>query len=132
MKQNLLRILLLILATTRSATAIDLTPLVEEYAGEGILYHRVLFKQEKRSIAMELPNQWSCAGGGDRVRFVPPPAFQFSEGIIVAAPLPKPQALDEAATGVFKQQIIALLPPGSQSVTVVAEIENSLRLDSNP
>jgi hypothetical protein len=112
--------------------AIDLTPSVEEYVGEGILYHRVVFRQEKRSITMELPNQWNCAGAGDRVRFVPPPAYPFSEGIIVAAPLPKPLPLDESATAAFKREVLASLPAGNQGVTVVAEIENSLRIDGNP
>jgi hypothetical protein len=132
MKRNLLQIALFTFAWIPLAFAVDLTPQVEEYVGEGILYHKIVFRQATRSIVMELPNQWTCSGGKDRVRLVPPAAHQYAEGVIAAVPLSKPQPLDEALTAAFKQQVLASLPFGSQAVTVVAEVENSLRLGDNP
>jgi len=132
MFRKILLLVSLVLAAHTSYAAIDLTPVVSAYVGEGILYHQIVFKQSKGSITMELPNQWSCTGSGDRVRLTPPPAKAFAEGVITSSPLQAPQPLDEAVIAAFKQQVLASVPPGSQAVTLMAEIENSLRLDKNP
>jgi hypothetical protein len=132
MFRKILLLVSLVLSAHTSHAAIDLTPVVTEYVGEGILYHQIVFKQSKGSITMELPNQWSCTGSGDRVRLTPPPAKAFAEGVITSNPLRAPQPLDEAVIAAFKQQVLASVPPGSQAVTPVTEIENSIRLDENP
>ena len=132
MFRKILLLVSLVLAAHTSHATIDLTPVVTEYVGEGILYHQIVFKQSKGSITMELPNQWSCTGSGDRVRLTPPPGKAFAEGVITSSPLPAPQPLDEAVIAAFKQQVLASVPPGGQAVTPVAEIENSIRLDKNP
>jgi hypothetical protein len=132
MFRKILLLVSLVLTAHASRAAIDLTPVVTEYVGEGILYHQIVFKQPKGSITMELPNQWSCTGSGDRVRLTPPPAKAFAEGVITSSPLHAPQPLDEAVIAAFKQQVLASVPPGSQAVTLMAEIENSIRLDGNP
>jgi hypothetical protein len=126
MSRKILLTAVLALVAQVLPAAVDLTPLVEEYVGQGMLYHRIIFKQTHGSITMELPNQWSCTGTSDRVRLTPPAAKAFAEGLVTSTPLAAPQPLNETVQTAFKQQILRSLPAGNQSATVIAEIENSI------
>jgi hypothetical protein len=96
---------------------IDLTATAHEYMAEGIKYQELTFKEGKRTISMQLPNNWAYHSTADRLRLVPPKA-EFSEGVIQAMPLAKPQPWDETAKKSLEQQVRGHLPPNSEEVTL--------------
>ena len=71
MKQNLLKILLLILIPIRSAIALDLTPTVSEYTAEGIIFRQLNFQDGKRKAVYEPPRLWTYRGSGSSLQLTP-------------------------------------------------------------
>src|SRR5437870_1024341 len=92
-------ILLCSLALAGTATAsIEFSANLTEFTGEGVVYQRLTFKDDKRTITYMPPKGWDCSAGGDRLRLTPPKK-SLAEAEIRAIPLEKPQPLtDETAT----------------------------------
>jgi hypothetical protein len=116
-------------AAFRAKAGIDLTPTVNEYIAEGAKFQQLTFAHGRQKIEYELPLGWSFEGSSTELR-LKPPKKTFAEAVINAAPLTKPQPLDQSAVDAFKQQLIASLPPGSQFVTIERELQNVVALGS--
>jgi hypothetical protein len=119
---------LTIVLTAKSA--IDLTPSVHEYIGEGIKYQKLIFQNDKQRVEYNPPPGWAFHGSAERVQLTPPKK-SFAEALIEAVPLAAPQPLDEKFTKALEQQFISSLPSGSQFVEVVSEEQNPVPLDGN-
>ena len=120
----------LVFAFALTANAeIDLTPTVHEYMAEGIKYRELIFKDGKRTISMELPNNWTYHYSADHLQLTPPQT-KFTEGFIQAVPLAKPQPFDEATKKNLVQQVHASAPPNSDALTV-EEKENPAPFSGN-
>lgn len=116
-------LLVTILALSASANAaIDLTPTVTEYEGEGVLYRKVSFKGGDKPVSLALPFGWTCRGGATRLQLTPP-SLAFSEGIVEVGPIKPSQKLDAVAIEAFKHQALTTLPAGGQLATLVSEQE---------
>jgi len=118
-------------AMSAASAGIDLTPSPSEYVAEGMKHQQLTFVQDKQRIKYELPAGWRYDGGGAQVHLTPPNK-KFAEATITAAPLAKPEALDENTIKVLEQQFVAALPLGSQFVKIEEEIPNSVLLSGNP
>jgi hypothetical protein len=112
-------------AVIQASAAIDLTPTVTEYEGEGIRYRKVTFKSGDTPVSMALPFGWTCQGTSTRLKLSAPGSAP-GEGVIEADAIKAGQVLDAAAFEVFKQKAMTTLPPGSQLATLVSEQESLL------
>jgi hypothetical protein len=104
--------------------ALDLTATSEEYVGGGVIYKRLVFKDDKRKVEMELPNGWSYRGSVERLQLIPP-GNGFAEATIKTEPLPASPLLDEAAAKLLEDQIVSALPPGSQAAVLGKTQQNA-------
>lgn len=120
--------LLFVVSGTRAD--IDFTPTVNQEISYGEEHFTVSFKDDKRTITMAVPRRWSCRGDASRLQFMPPDQ-SLAEGIVQAAPPMRTPAFDEATLKAFEAHVVATLPPGSQGVTVVSRMENSVILNQN-
>lgn len=119
------------LAISQAAqAAIDFSPSPRNYVSEGITYQEISFKDEKRTIAMEVPAGWNSRGASDRLQFQTS-AVPFAEGLVYASELAAPQPLDDAATAAIAQQALADVPPGSQAVALIDQSANPLILEGH-
>ncbi|MEY2502446.1 MAG: hypothetical protein QOI07_2780 [Verrucomicrobiota bacterium] len=124
------RLLLIILAAfaVSSRAAIDLTPSASEYTAEGIAFRQLSFKDGKRRVIYELPRQWNYRGEGTSLQLLPPNSAR-ADASIQSADAPKPQPFDEKLFGALREQSLHAAPPGAQSVSVLNEELNPVRLD---
>jgi hypothetical protein len=127
--RSTIALLLLLLAATSNG-GIDLTPSPSEYVANGMKFQQLIFKDDKRRIEYEPPRGWSFDGGPNQLH-LKPTQKNFAEAVIIATPLSKPQALDDNATKLLEQQLIAGLPVGSQFVKIEEEISNSVLVNGN-
>ena len=111
------------------AQKIDFTPIVDKYWSHGAEYSTVSFKDDKRTVTMEVPRKWTCRGDAGRLRFLPPDE-NFSEGIVEAAPPMRSRVFDEATVKALEAQALSSVPAGSQGVTPISRMENSVILNN--
>jgi hypothetical protein len=114
----------------RALAAIDFTPTVNQYQSEGAQYSSVNFKDEKRSVSIILPRQWTCHGDSSRLQIIPPNQ-SLSEGVLQSVPTRSPVRFDEATVKRLEQQVVSTLPAGAQGVTMVSQQENTILLGQN-
>jgi hypothetical protein len=127
MSRNLISSLLVVTlafgTAYRTCGALDLSATSEEYVSSGILYKRLLFRDNQRTVEMELPSGWNYRGSVARLQLIPP-GSGFAEATIKTEPLPVPSALDEATAASIGNQILNSLPPGSQGATLLQTQKN--------
>lgn len=109
---------------------IDFTPTINRYYSQGGEYSSVSFKDDKQNISMEVPRKWTCRGDASRLQFSPPDQ-SFAEGVVQAAPRMRARVFDEATVKALEAQVISGVPSGSQWVTVISRLENSVILNQN-
>lgn len=124
-----LLLLSLFLLVPGTRAQIDFTPTINRYLSYGEEYSSVSFKNDKRSVSMEVPRKWTCRGDAGRLRFLPPEE-NFSEGVVEAAPPMRTRVFDEATVKALEAQALSSVPGGSQGVTIVGRQENSVILNN--
>ncbi len=131
MRRRFLLIICLVATTIGPVRAgVDLTPSVEEYTSEGLLYRRVTLKTDTGNISFVPPRAWNVRGAKDRLQMEPPDQ-PFSEATVVVTPTAGPVALDEPTVKALEQQVLSGAPPASQSVQILGVEENPV-LSQNP
>jgi hypothetical protein len=116
---------------TVRGNAIEFSAVLHEFQGEGIVYHRLIFKDDKRNIFYQPPAGWGCSASASELRLVPA-GKTFAEAKIRSVAMENPVPLDGNATIALTQQVIDGAPPGSQQVAIVSEVQNGLLLGNNP
>ena len=119
MPQKLFAPLLLLASAACAAGALQLSATVHEYTSAGIQYRQLKFKDDSRSVTMELPNRWTYRSSPARLQLVPADK-NFAEATMEITPLPPGQPLDAAAMQALEQHTLATVPPASQSITVTS------------
>jgi hypothetical protein len=124
-------LLLSLLAATAVAKAeMNFTPTMKEYTSEGGQYRSLSFLDDKRTITIELPRQWSYRGDASRLELTPP-GPTLAKGTIQAVTVPGPQPFDEAAVKALEAKVMSDLPAGSQGATITYRQENPVLLELN-
>lgn len=113
-----------------SPGAIDLTPVPSDHEENGFKYRMLTFKHGTRRINYVPPGSWMVRGAPDRLQ-MSSPASKFAEASIGAVPLEAPVPLDETRMLALEQQVLASLPPGSQSPEVIERVQNPVVLGGN-
>ena len=116
--------LVVIGATSSTNAAPNLTATLDEFVGSGILYKRLLFKDEEQRGEMELPNGWSHRNVAPTRLILIPAASRFAEAAITTEPLPAQPAFIEPVRRALQEQVLTAVPPASQDVTLVRATEN--------
>jgi hypothetical protein len=88
------------------------------------------FKDEKQSVSIMLPRQWTCHGDSSRLQ-ITPPNQTFAEGVLQSVPTKGLLRFDEVTARTLQQQVASTLPAGSQGVTIVSQQENTILLGQN-
>ena len=130
MKPKSLFVLLFSVLVGSSYAAIDLTPAVTDHVEDGVMSRNASFKTPEGNVLVTLSPDWTIRGQKDRAQITG--ADKSMDAVIEAAPLQKPEPLDEATMTKFKQQVVAGSPVGSTKVTIVSEAQNSIMPGSNP
>lgn len=125
-----LTLLCLLLLVPGTKAQIDFTPTVNRYVSYGAEFSSVSFKDDKRTISMEVPRKWSCRGDASRLQFTPPDQ-SFADGVVQATPPLRARAFDEATVKALEAQVINTLPSGSQGITMLSQQENPVILNQN-
>jgi hypothetical protein len=123
-------LLCLLLLVPGAIAEIDFTPTVNKYYSQGAEYSSVTFKDDKRSISMELPRRWRCRGDASRLQFMPPDQG-FAEGVVQASPPLRARAFDEATVRALEAEVMNTLPSGTQAATILRRQENPVILYQN-
>ena len=113
---------LLLTATFSSYGEINLTPMPSEYVANGSKIQQLHFNDGKRRIEYEPPNGWSVDGNANQVTLKP--NQNFAQAAITVTTLNKPQPLDDVATKVFAEKLVAELPVGSQFAKIEEQTVN--------
>jgi hypothetical protein len=97
--------------------ALDLTATPEEYVSSGIVYRRLVFKDDKRRVEMEFPRGWNFRVVSSARLELSPPGNGFAAAVIQTQSA-EASVFDEAAVKTLAQEALAALPVGSQAATV--------------
>ena len=101
-----------------------------EFTGEGIIYHRLTFKDDKRIVFYQLPQGWTCSLNGNALRLTPP-GKSFAEAQIESIPFDKPMPLDDTTTAALTQRFLSTMPPESQQVALVKQEQDPVPFSNN-
>lgn len=129
-----LKIILLLVLCARIAVggnAIQFSASAEEFVGEGVVYHRLRFRDGDKTVSFRAPNNWSYAVIDTRLRLTPNDV-KLAEGYLESAPLEKPVTFDDAVISSVAQQLLAALPAGNQNAAVLKQEQNTIPLSGNP
>ena len=118
-------------AMSAASAGIDLTPSPSEYVAEGMKHQQLTFVQDKQRIEYELPAGWKYDGGGAQVHLTPPNK-KFAEATITAAPLAKPEALDENTIARFSGRLPIPSPIGGVVIERRVNDGQFVQTDSTP
>jgi hypothetical protein len=126
--------LLLLSLTVRCAVggnAIEFSAALQKFIGEGIVYQRLVFKDENRTVFYQPPPGWTCSLDGNRLRLATPNE-KFADAEISAVATEKPLTINQSAAAAVAQQLTATLPVGNQRAIIVKQEQNPFFLNNNP
>jgi hypothetical protein len=95
----------------------------------GVTFHGVSFKDDKRRIDYEPPAGWKVDGSANQLRLTPPQ--NFAEAIISVIPVNKPQTFSENDIKLLQEQFLGALPLGSQFAKIEDTTTNSVLVGGN-
>src|SRR4029077_14414566 len=121
---TVLTVLFLPLHVLMAGDLIEFSAVLHDFSGEGVVYKRLLFKDNNRTIFYQPPKGWRCMTVDNQLRLIPP-ATTFAEGRIESRALEKPVPIDEKTAKKLTQQVITGTRPGSQQIVIVKQEQNS-------
>ena len=104
---------------------------VQNFTGEGVTYHRMVFKDGNRVIYYQPPNHWKGNVSDGQLTLTPPDGT-YAQASIASVPVQNPVVLDDRAATTFENQVMAALPSGNRNATVVKREQNAFLLNNNP
>ena len=108
---------------------LQLTPKVVEYKAEGATLKHIEFSDAGKTITYQSPRGWDCAGSATQLTLRPPNKAQV-EATITRVPLSQPGSFDEESLKKLVSDAVALVPKGSEKVTVISQEKNPLLIQS--
>jgi hypothetical protein len=108
----------------------DFSPTINRYMSEGAEYANASFKDGKKNVSIAVPRTWSVRGDASQLQFIPPNE-SLAEGLIQSVPVKGMIRFDEATVKSLAQQILSMVPSGSQGVTLISQQENPVIINGN-
>lgn len=118
-----------LLATAISARAeLQLTPTLQELEGDGSKFKQLAFSDGEKTVTYQAPIGWDYSGSATQLTLRPPKKTQ-AEATITRSPLVQPGAFDDEGLKKLVNEVSALVPKGSENVTVISQEKNPLLID---
>jgi hypothetical protein len=122
---------MMIIRGVMAGNAVKFSASPQEFAGEGIIYHRLVFSDNERTVYYIPPNQWKPYLADNQLR-LSVPGKNAADARIESSGLDKPAPLDGKAVDLLTQQVVQTLPNGATSPTVLKQELNALPFNNNP
>ncbi|MEY2541402.1 MAG: hypothetical protein QOI22_1004 [Verrucomicrobiota bacterium] len=132
MKTLLPTLLALFLAAqlVTAGNAIEFSADTTEFTGEGVVYRRLTFKEDKQTISYLPPQGWNCTLIGKNLHLRPVDK-NFAAAEIEAISLPAPAPFNDETIAALSEQVVNAAPPGSGSPTLLKQERNPVLLNNN-
>jgi len=106
-----------------------LTPKVSEYKADGATFKRLEFSDGGKTVTYESPRGWDYSGNSTQLTLRPPNKAQ-ADATITRVPLSQPGSFDQESLQKLVSDSVALVPKGSENVSVVSQEKNSVMIQS--
>jgi hypothetical protein len=113
-----------------AGNAVKFSASLQEFNGEGVIYRRLVFNDNDRTVFYVPPNQWKADLAGNQLRLSVP--GKKAEAQIESSALAKPAPLDEKAVDGLADQVVRTLPDGSTNAAIRKQELNALPFNGNP
>jgi hypothetical protein len=107
---------------------LQLTPSIAEYELDGVKLKELAFPDGDKKVLYQQPHGWEYSGSANRLTLRPPNKTQV-EATITKIALPEPGSFDDESLKKLVNEAMALVPKGSQDVTVVSQEKNPLMIN---
>jgi hypothetical protein len=104
---------------------LQLTPKVVEYKADGAILKHLEFSDGGKTVTYQSPRGWDCTGSASQLTLRPPNKAQV-EATVTRVPLSQPGSFDEESLKKLVSDAVALVPKGSENVSVVSQEKNPL------
>ena len=105
-----------------------LTPRVAEYKGDGATFKHLEFSDDGKTVTYQSPRGWEISGNATQLTLRPPNKAQ-AEATVTRIPLLKPGNFDEESLKKLVSDSIALVPNGSENISVVSQEKNRIMIE---
>ncbi len=102
---------------------LQLTPKASEYFADGAKFTHLEFYDDGKIATYEPPRGWAYSGNPAQLTLRPPNKAQ-AEITITRVPLSQPGSFDEESLKKLVSEAVALVPKGSESISVVSQKKN--------
>jgi hypothetical protein len=99
---------------------LQLTPRITEYNADGATLKRLEFSDGATTVTYQSPRDWEFSGNSTQLTLRPPNKAQ-AEATITRIPLSQPGTFDEESLKKLVIDAVALVPKGSENITVSQE-----------
>jgi hypothetical protein len=106
-----------------------LTPTVLEVEKEGGKSRHFAFSDGAQTVTYQPPRGWDYSGSATQLTLRPPNKTQ-AQATISRVPLLQPGTFDEESLKKLVSEAIALVPPGSEGISVLSQEKNLLKIQS--
>jgi hypothetical protein len=113
-----------------AGNAIEFSADLKEFTGEGVIYRRLTFRDDQRTISYLPPQGWHCSIIGKNLHLRPVDK-NFAAAEIESVALDKPTPLDDSVIATVTERVLNTLPPGSQPATLIKQEPNPLPFNNN-
>jgi hypothetical protein len=113
-----------------AGNAIEFSADLKEFTGEGVIYRRLTFRDDQRTISYLPPPGWNCSLIGKNLHLRPVDK-NFAAAEIESVALDKPTVLDDSAIAAGTERVLNTLPPGSQPATLIKQETNPLPFNNS-
>ncbi len=105
-----------------------LTPKVAEYKADGATLKHLEFSDGGKTVTYQSPRGWDYSGNSTQLTLRPPNKAQ-AEATITRVPLSQPGNFDEESLKKLVSEAVALVPKGSENISVVSQEKNPLLIE---
>jgi hypothetical protein len=106
-----------------------LTPKLVEYKADGATFKRLEFSDDGKRVTYESPRDWDYSGNSTQLTLRPPNKAQ-ADATITRVPLSQPGSFDQESLQKLVSDSVALVPKGSENISVVSQDKNSVMIQS--
>jgi hypothetical protein len=110
---------------------LSLTPTISQYESDGVKTKVLAFPDGAdgaKTVTYQAPRGWDYSGSAAQLTLRPPNKSQV-EATITRIPLSEPGRFDDASLRKLVSEAIALVPKGSENVSVVSQEKNPLLIE---
>lgn len=109
---------------------LQLTPKALEYKADGATFQHLEFSDGGKKVTYQCPRGWDYSGSATQLTLRPPNKTQ-AQATITRVPLSRPGSFDEESVKKLVSELVALMPKGSENISVVSQEKNLFMIQGN-